>query len=140
MPGVATQTRTYVHDTDPREVTLARVESNLDGCAIGGADILIAVYEHPDQIVVGMGGKVLHVPKSNEDKFQGKVGLILQMGPLCYSERRRTNGWFPVDPKVGDWVIFDINMSWQFAAAKAMCRLVEDTNIRAVIPHPDAVI
>ncbi len=111
-------------------------------------EVLLAIYQRPE---LTAGGIALVSPTLKEDKYQGKVGLVVKIGRHCQFDR--------VDPyteiKTGipislhDWVVvrpsdtwaLDINMNSDALSSKdfVACRLVHDKDIRAKIPHPGVI-
>lgn len=71
-------------------------------------------------------------PKENveEDVFQGKVGLVLQMGPLAGEDQV---------VKVGDWIVYSIKDGWAVTINGAPCRLVPYERIRMKLSDPNVV-
>lgn len=137
MPSVAMK-----HEDDPRAIIQKKVGS-LSGVEIFGNDILVAIYKRPDQTKSG-----LFIPEKarDEDVYQGKVGLVLQMGPTAYYD---TEGGIFRDIKAGDWVVFRPSDGWQVTLNTLQgnyskddtvdCRIIPDTVIRMRVIHPDSI-
>lgn len=70
-----------------------------------GWHVLVLQYIRPKERAL-VGGGVLHLPDSvvREDEFQGRVGVVLAVGPEAY----RDVGKYPGGPwcKPGDWVLW----------------------------------
>jgi co-chaperonin GroES (HSP10) len=109
-----------VHDRDPAESILEEVGSFCEGLTMLGADVFIVMYER----VKGTGGSEnrtrggLIVPDvsggtTGEDKWQGKVGLVMKMGPIAFQEDD-AHQWGGIAPKVGDWVIINVSQTFSF--------------------------
>jgi hypothetical protein len=75
MPAVA-----MLHEEDPREAILKRV-GDLSGVDVFGSDMLVAIYKRPEKTKSGL---ILADSTRTEDVHQGKVGLVVKMGPFCY--------------------------------------------------------
>ena len=90
--------------------------------------VLVGVYIQPERRKSG-----LYLPQEavREDEYQGIVGLILQMGPDAEKLAAETNG-----PKVGDWIVFNINNAWSMHIRDAACRQLPYEKIRMRIPDP----
>jgi hypothetical protein len=74
----------------------------------------------------------------DEDRHQSKVGLILKTGPSAFVDEG--GKWFSdLDLKVGDWIVFRPSDGWNVTVNGVLCRMFDDTAIRARIPHPDNV-
>ena len=137
MPAVA-----MLHEADPREVVLKKV-GTLEGIEVFGNDILVAIYKRPEKTKSGL---ILTANTLNEDVHQGKVGLVLKMGPTSYlndeGEKFR-------DIKEGDWVVFRPTDGWRVTLNTLQgtyskddtvdCRIVSDLSIRSRVSDPDLV-
>ena len=90
------------------------------------------------------GGIIITNKTRDEDKWQGKVGLVLKKGPSAFVDE--SNQWFrDVKVEVGDWVVSRPSDGWSLTynnretGDEVLCRLIDDTFIRSTIPHPDSV-
>ena len=74
----------------------------------------------------------------DEDRYQSKVGLILKKGPSAFVEE---NGkWFNrLDFKEQDWIVFRPSDGWSVTINGVLCRMLEDTSVKARISHPDTI-
>ena len=98
-----------------------------------GEDIIMAVYIRANQRTAGG----IIVPDTNrEDEFQGKIGLVISMGPLCQGEQFE-NYFAGKPPKVGDWIGINVNETKTFVLGKRTCRSVEWRYVRFMIDQPD---
>ena len=99
------------HHADPAEAALEIMESvgDLSGLEVFGQEVIIGPYIRPSQTKSG-----LHVPGSAtaEDRYQGKVGLILKVGPEAFPDKLIAR-WNGRKPSVGDWVYFDVKSSFE---------------------------
>ncbi len=93
--------------------------------------VLVGTYIQPERRKSG-----LYLPQEavREDEYQGVVGLILQMGPEAQKLAEETNG-----PKVGDWVVYNINSAWSMHLRDAPCRQLPYEKIRMRIPDPKVI-
>lgn len=123
------------HDVDPKDEIYEAVGVAASQVEVMGAQVLVAIYIRPKKTAGG-----IWTPDSaqDEDIYQGKVGLILKMGPMAFEEDETHK--FPVKPKVGDWVVFRIGDTFSFNLNKRYCRLAEDIYVRAIIQSPDVVM
>ena len=129
------------HEVDPREEILQRV-GELKDVEVFGSDILIAVYMRPQKTKSGI---ILTDNMRGEDAFQGKVGLIVKMGPTAYLDE---DGEKFRDIKEKDWVVFRASDGWPVTLNAAnsvsskdavICRIITDINIRMRVSSPDAI-
>lgn len=99
--------------------------------------ILVGIYMRPEKT---RGGLILTDQYRDEDKWQGKAGLILKRGPMAFvdDDRVKFNG---LDPQVGDWVVFrpSDGMKLDIRHKEGHCILLTDTQVQLVIPTPDLV-
>lgn len=121
---------------------------DVSGIKIAKNEVLLAIYQRPETT----GGGIIQVARDlKEDIYQGKVGLVINIGEHCKFDR--------VDPYTGvetgipislhDWVVvrpsdtwaLDVNMHSDTLSKKdfVACRLVLDKDIRMQIPHPGVV-
>src|SRR5262249_23578251 len=104
MPAVA-----YFHEKEPRDEILDQFKG-FDFSSIEPTRdnrVLCAVYIAPQKMASG-----LLRPDQNrdEDKYQGKVGLILKKGPTAFVD---SGDWtFSIKPDVGDWVYYKPSDTW----------------------------
>jgi len=122
------------HDTDPKQGIINEI-GNIDDIEIFNNKILVAVYIRPEKTKSG-----IYLPDAHrdEDKIQGKVGLVMKMGPEAFDD---PNGnWFNgVKVEEGDWVVFRPSDGWSITVNGVLCRMLDDTNVRGRIQHPDQV-
>ena len=82
MPQMA-----MLHEEDPKEAILKKF-GDLSGLQLFHADVLVATYLRPN---ITKGGIVLTDKYADEDKFQGKVGLIIAVGENAF---QASGGWW----------------------------------------------
>lgn len=134
MPTAAKQI-SHVHD--PKQEILDKL-GDLSHFEIARNEVLLAIYERPDMTP---GGIALTRKTRKEDIYQGKIGLVVKIGPNCQ---------FPnLDIKLHDWVVTRASDTWALdvnADPNALtqedfvpCRLVFDDQIRARIAQPGMV-
>ncbi len=122
------------HDVDPREA-LVKALGDLSDVEVFNNQILIAVYQRPEKTKSGI---ILTDKHREEDRFQSKVGVIVKMGESAFKDD--TGVWFNgVKFEIGDWVVYRASDGWSLTVNKTLCRLLDDTAIRARIQHPDTV-
>lgn len=122
------------HDIDPREDLLNKV-GNLKGVDVFNNAVLVAVYVRPNKT---KGGVLLTQQYTDEDRIQGKAGLIIKKGPRAFVDP--TGEWFAgAQIDEGDWVIFRPSDGWPISVNGVSCRLIDDTAIRGKVDQPDRV-
>jgi co-chaperonin GroES (HSP10) len=122
------------HDIDPAKTILDEM-GDISGIEIFNNQILCAIYIRPEKTKSGI---ILTNTTRDEDKWQGKVGLVIKKGPdACVDD---TGKWFrnyTID--VGDWVFFRVSDGWSLTVNGVLCRLIDDTDIRGRAPAPDDI-
>jgi len=122
------------HSTDPKQA-LKKEVGNVDNVEVFNNQVLVAVYTRPEKTKSGI---YLTSGTRDEDKIQGKVGLVLKKGPQAFVDP--SNNWFEgIDISLDDWVFFRPSDGWSVTINNFVCRLLDDTNIRGRIQAPDQV-
>jgi co-chaperonin GroES (HSP10) len=143
MPATAIKQVEY----DPKREILDKL-GDISGITIAQNEVLVAVYRRPQQTPGG-----IFVPGSNlnEDKYQGKAGLVLKIGASCKFEFDDTYSGIrgSAEIAVGDWVAMRPSDTWAIELTSrtdavsekdyVWCRLVRDRNIRLKINDPRIV-
>lgn len=123
------------HDTDPKQVIIEAV-GDLSGYRLSGRQVLVGIYVPPETMSSGL---IDHDDTSREAEYQGKVGLVLTMGPQAFTEEQQI-AWPDERPPVnGDWVGFRSVEGVSLSINGFMCRIYEDKQIRQLLPHPDFI-
>jgi co-chaperonin GroES (HSP10) len=128
MPATA-----YTHTEDPREKLLAAF-GDISGAEIFHNQVLVAVYIAPEKT---KGGIIRPQTNIDEDRYQGKVGLILKCAPRAFEPDPKWQ--WPDDIGVGDWVFYRISDTVAATLNGQACRLIDDVDIKGRVDHPDLV-
>lgn len=128
MPATA-----FAHDKDPRQKLLDEL-GDLNGVEILHNLVLCAVYIAPEKT---KGGIIRPYQNVEEDKFQGKVGLIVKCGPRAFESDAKWQ--WPEDMGVGDWVFYRVSDTGPMTVNGQTCRLMEDIDVKGRQDHPDRV-
>src|SRR6266576_2723707 len=117
--------------TDPSKALLDAV-GDLSGFDIFHNQILVAIYVRPEKT---SGGIIRPGSNVQEDEYQGKVGLVVKVGPAAFldSDDETFQGQ---SVKVGDWVVFRVGDGWQLTIRDTACRILTDRTIRMRIKTP----
>jgi co-chaperonin GroES (HSP10) len=128
------------HAADPRQEILSSV-GDLSEIEIFHNQLLVAIYIRPEMTA---GGVIISGKTRDEDKWQGKVGLVLKKGNSAFVDDSKQ--WFDgINVDVGDWVVFRPSDGWGITInnlkdnSDILCRLLDDTVIRGRIENPDKV-
>jgi len=122
------------HEKDPRQV-LSESVGSLDDIKLFNTQVLVAVYIRPEKTKSGI---FLSDKSRDEDRYQSKVGLVLKVGKSAFVDPEAK--WFDEgDVSVNDWVVFRPSEGWNITVNGVLCRILDDTAIRARITNPDHV-
>lgn len=111
--------------------------------------MLVATYVAPPRVLKGPNGEdvMLHMADNtmSEDRFQGKVGLVLKCGPTAFHDDTVAKfGGISVKP--GDWVVYRPSDGHELFIRDRRklneglsCRLIEDVFIRGRVKDPSLV-
>ncbi len=123
------------HENDPKADLLKKV-GDLSCLRLSGAQILVATYFHPEKTKSGL---FLTSKTRDEDKFQGKCGLVLKCGPLAYKATAKLD-FGGYEAKVGDWVWYRPMDGYALSVHGVHCRVLDDVDIKGDIDHPDVIV
>ena len=122
------------HSDDPAE-NIRKEMGDISDIEIFHNQVLVAVYIRPEKTKSGL---YLSAQTREEDKYQGKVGLIIKKGADAFVDE--SGKWFKgVNLDVGNWIYFRPSDGWQITVHGQLCRILDDTDVRGRIPQPDTV-
>ena len=117
------------HTLNPKE-ELWKSIGDISQLDLFGNQILIAIYIRPQKTSSGI---FLTDNYRDEDKWQGKMGLVIKKGTSSLVD--------PCDEvQVGDWVVFRPSDGWGLTLNGVMCRMLDDRVIRCRAPSPDTIL
>lgn len=120
------------HDVDPADDLRAKI-GDLTGVKVMGPQILLATYIKPEKTA----GSIYIPPTTREeDQYQGKIGLVLALGPTAFKETGNLD-FGGQKAKVGDWVMYHVHDGLTMQINRHHCRLLDDVQIRLIVPQPD---
>lgn len=130
-----------VHNEDPKKV-LMRGVGDIPAGMVMFSRILVAVYQPPIVEKTG-GGVFLSSSIQDNDReealWQGRVGLVIAMGPQCYEDDETTK-FYGQKVEVGDWVWFRPADGAGCDIGEVFCRVFDSERfIIGKLPHPDMV-
>jgi co-chaperonin GroES (HSP10) len=131
---------------DPKAEILKKL-GDISQAEIAQNEVLLAMYMRPEKTA---GGIIMPHQNLKEDRFQGKVGLVVKIGKACRFTRVGTDGViYGIDIQLHDWVAVRTSDTWALEInadpnvsdprAFTLCRLVFDDQIRMKVPHPGMV-
>ena len=122
------------HDVDPKKKLKGDV-GDLSKVEIFNNQVLVGVYIRPSKTKSGI---YLTDQTTNEDKYQGKIGLVLKKGATAFVDPE--NQWFSdVQINESDWVLFRPSDGWSVTINGVLCRIIDDHAIRGRVDQPDQV-
>jgi co-chaperonin GroES (HSP10) len=124
-----------LHKADPRSELQDKVDKLVGLIQPLGTGVMVAVYKRPARTA---GGIILTDKTKDEDDYQGKVGLVLKLGPIAF-EDDATHRFGDAVPKPGDWIVYNVGETFSFELGSQRCRIIEDVSVRAIIDQPDIV-
>lgn len=128
-------------ENDPKQAIMDAV-GDLDDYECFHNLVLVATYIGPEKT---KGGIILADRSIAENRFQGKVGLVLKVGPLAFKDDNIAKfGGVTVSP--GDWVVYRPSDGIEHFVKDSRtvndgvpCRLIEDAHIKGRVSDPAAV-
>ena len=129
-----TATMKMHHAADPRD-ELTYAVGDLSKIQVFNNYLLCAVYKRPEKTASGL---YLSDTTRKEDDYQGKVILVLKKGPLAFVDDDNT-AFAGQNVDVGQWVVVRSSDGWKLNVNGQLCHMIQDTQVRMVIPEPDVV-
>ena len=123
------------HESDPRDDLFQKL-GNLSSLCVMHNNILVATYIRPTKTKSGI---YLTDGTQDEDKYQGKVGLVVKMGPQAFVDDEKTT-FKGQSVEVGDWIFFRPSDGWPVTINGVACRMLDNEFlIRGKIGSPDQI-
>lgn len=119
---------------DPKKDIL-KIIGDLSGVKVKWNRVLVATYIRPEKTAGGIIRPNINVA---EDEWQGKVGLVLKLGPMAYIDDDETqfNGE-SVAP--GEWAVYKVGNAWSVNVNGYPCRMIRDSSIEMTVEDPGIV-
>ena len=124
-----------VHDVDPAD-EIRRQVGDLRKIDVFANQVLLGVYKRPEKTKSGI---ILSDRTRDEDEHQGKVGLVLKLGPQAYVDSDDYTFTDEEKVEVGDWVAMWVTDGRKITINEQLCRVVKDVEVRMRVPTPDVV-
>ncbi len=120
-----------------KEDTLARI-GDISDFQVFHTWVLVALYVRPDTTASGI---ILPDSVREEDRYQGKVGLVIKTGGDAFNDPAGNWTWGGSPPKLGDWVWFRASdgLALSINAKEGLCRVLKDSSIMGTLPRPDMI-
>jgi len=97
--------------------------------------VLVGVYIKPE---LTRGGIILTDGTRSEDKWQGKVGAVLKMGPAAFVNDA-ANDFHGLEILEDEWILFRVTDGFSLEVNGVHCRLLEDSHVRGRVPDPTMI-
>lgn len=123
------------HDEDPKDEILKKL-GDLADVELFHNQILVATYVRPTKTKSG-----IHLTSQtvDEDRFQGKVGLVVKKGPQAFVSDDKTD-FHGVNVQVGDWIFYKPSDGWPQSVHGVPCRIFDNEFlIRGRVSAPDMI-
>lgn len=128
MPATA-----FAHAEDPAEKLLKEL-GDISQLELFHTQVLCAIYVAPEKTA---GGIIRPQSNIEEDIHQGKIGLVVKLGPQAFESSGQWS--WPADIGLGDWVFYKVSDGWACTINKVKCRILDDVDVRGRVDHPDRV-
>ena len=125
-----------IHVEDPRDVMWQSVGEDIAKVEPFAQQVLIANYVRPATRTAS--GLEIAEEAVQEDRYQGKVGMVLKKGPRAFVDDGPVQ-FYGQDVRPGDWVVYRASDGLKGMIGDREVRFIADVYIRAKIDHPDAV-
>lgn len=121
---------------DPQHYFKVIGEAALSGFEPLNDQILVATYMRPERTA----GGILLAPKSqDEDRFQGRTGVLLKAGPDAFGVDARGYEWRGRKPAPGDWLVFHYSDAREVMINGISCRTLRASAVHAIVADPSTV-
>lgn len=116
---------------------LAGISGVLPGFEVFHNQVLVGIYMRGSEKRLANGTTLYLTDKSaGEDQWQGKVGLVLSVGPLAFKNDAR-NDFGGQQVSNQDWIVFRVSDGFPIDINGVHCRLLEDVHVKGRIASPD---
>ena len=115
---------------------ISELVGDLNGVEVIGDMVLVGIYIRPEKTA---GGIIRPTINKQEDVWQGKVGLVLKLGPSAFRDPE-DGKLFEQRADLGEWCVFKVGDGWSVNINDYPCRLVRDTSIRLKVKDPNVVL
>jgi len=120
---------------DPKRAILDQLP-DISDLEIFHNQVMVATYIRPERTA---GGIFIPDKTLAEDRFQGKVGLVVKIGPLAFKDDAVAK-FGGVEIQEGDWVFYRASDGMEFFSKDRTggvpCRIFEDTQIKGRVSDP----
>lgn len=125
----------YSEGEDPKLAVWGALGNALKDLVLYRNDVLLVTAPI---MAKSKGGIILADKTKNEERYQGKIGLIVKLGEIAFND---VEIWPNEEtrPIVGDWVFYRNADTHECAINKVSCRFIKDHLIIGKVSAPDAI-
>lgn len=116
---------------DPKSAII-KAAGDLSQVTVNADLVLVGTYIRPEKTA---GGIIRPKENVEEDQHQGKVGLVLKVGPLAYADWE-DDGARGKSAALHTWVVYAIKDGWGLEVNGTPCRLIPYDKLRMQLPDP----
>lgn len=134
-----------LHEEDPKAKLLKQV-GDVSHITVTGNQVLVATYIRPERT---RGNIILPGSTLAEDRYQGKVGLVIAKGPIAFVNDAQ-NDFGGIDASLGDWIGYRMADGFQLTlkgqpskdnpTGEYHCRMLHDVDVKLILSSPDDII
>lgn len=124
-----------LHLEDPRDTIWTGCGDDLEKVDPFAQQVLVASYIRPATRTAG--GLEIAEEAVDEDRYQGKVGMVLKKGPRAFEDDGPVK-FYGQNVEPGDWVVFRASDGLKGMIGSREVRFINDVSIKGKIDHPDA--
>lgn len=112
---------------------------DLSGVRLFGNRVLVAKFIRS---TIGSGVLVAASDTKKEDRWQGKIGLVVMKGTTAFTDDAEFT-WHGDDVNVGDWVFFqygdgtDVEICPRGGTEAVFCKILKEGEVAGIVPRPD---
>lgn len=122
---------------DPKQALIDKVSGVIDGVTLLGEQLLLATYIRSNRT---KGGIYLTEKAMEEDRFQGKVGLLLKCGPTAFKYDETGQYAFEGEPPaLHSWLVYRASEGWEIGLNGVSCRIISARYIRMIVDNPTVI-
>lgn len=129
------QVLTYKDGEDPKKVIFDALGNAVEQISVYGNRVLVATAPHCER---SKGGIIFTDKAVDENRYQGKVGLVLKLGEAAF-KFDGSYDWVGAKPEVGSWVFYRVPDAWECGVNGVSCRFIRDEFIVGEVPFPEAI-
>lgn len=134
--------RSFAEEKDQRQALLDATCDAVAGMTLLRNRVLVATFIEPARTA---GGIIKPDRTLDESRFQGKVGLVLKLGPMAFEfddpEHLRSE-----KPRVGDWIFYRASDATECgiritgtARDGVICRYIHDDLVVGIVDDPQSI-